>query len=247
MPGLCPPQDYVFFADESCISNDRFTVVGGVCVRKAAIPKIHQNIQAFRDTHNMHSELKWTKISNQKEAEYRAFVDLFFALNNANMVHFHSIIFDSHKANHKKFNDGDADIGLSKLYYQLILHRFSKYYPHAGGMCVCLDRRNSSTSLNDLRGMLNAGIAKTHVVTGSPIKQVLSQDSHADDILQLNDVILGAVGAAHNGKHNLVTGRASKRAIASLVLEKSGLEAFEQDSARGVTRFSVWNMRPRNI
>ncbi len=245
MPGFCPPQEYVFFADESGISNDRFTVVGGICVRKGAIPDIHENIQAFRNMHNMHSEMKWSKISNQKEVEYHAFVELFFALNNANLVHFHSIIFDSHKANHKKFNNGDADIGLSKLYYQLILHRFSKYYPHAEGMCVCLDRRSSSTSLNDLRDMLNAGIAKAHGITSNPIKQVVSQDSHEDDLLQLNDVILGAVCAARNGKHKLVTGRTSKRNIALSVLDKSGLEAFEQDSAKGVTRFSVWNMRPK--
>lgn len=245
MPGFCPPQDYVFFADESGISNDRFTVVGGICVRKGAIPDIHQNIQAFRDERNMHSELKWSKISNQKETEYQALVELFFSLNNANLVHFHSLIFDSHKANHKKYNNGDADMGLSKLYYQLILHRFSRYYPHAGGMCVCLDQRTSSTSLNDLRDMLNAGIAKTHGITGNPIKQVVSQNSHDDDLLQLNDVILGAVCAARNGKHNLVTGRVSKRNIAKSVLEKSGLETFEQDSARGVTRFSVWNMRAR--
>lgn len=245
MPGFCPPQEYVFFADESGISNDRFTVVGGLCVRKGAIPQIHQNIDAFRQEHNMNAELKWSKVSNQKEAEYRALVDLFFALNNANYLHFHSIIFDSHRANHKKFNNGDADIGLSKLYYQLILHRFSRYYPHAEGMCVCLDRRNSSTSLSDLRDMLNAGIAKTHGISGDPIKQVVSQESHDDDLLQLNDVILGAVCAARNGKHKLVTGRASKRNLAQLVLEKSGLESFEQDSARGVTRFSVWNMRPR--
>lgn len=245
MPGFCPPQDYVFFADESCISNDRFTVVGGVCVRSAAIPILHQNIQAFRDAHNMHSELKWSKVSNQKENEYRNLIELFFTLNNTNMVHFHCIIFDSHQANHGKYNNGDEDIGLSKLYYQLILHRFSKYYPHAGGMCVCLDRRNSSTSLNDLRDMLNAGISKTHGISGNPIKQVVSQDSHKDDILQLNDVILGAVGAARNGKHNLVTGKTSKRELTKMVLDKSGLITFEQDSARGVNRFSVWNMRPR--
>lgn len=219
--------------------------MGGICVRKGSIPQIHENIDAFRQMHNMHAELKWSKVSNQKEAEYRALVELFFALNNANYLHFHSIIFDSHRANHKKFNNGDADIGLSKLYYQLILHRFSRYYPHAEGMCVCLDRRNSSTSLNDLRNILNAGIAKTHGITGDPIKQVVSQESHDDDLLQLNDVILGAVCAARNGKHKLVTGRESKRNLAKLVLEKSGLESFEQDSARGVARFSVWNMRPR--
>jgi hypothetical protein len=68
-----------------------------------------------------------------------------------------------------------------------------------------------------------------------------------DDLLQLNDVILGAVCAARNGKHLLAAGRQSKRDLAQLVLQKSGLETFDQDSRRGVSRFTVWNlkMRPR--
>ena len=191
----------------------------------------------------MKAELKWSKVSDQKSEEYQALVELFFALNNSNIVHFHSIVFDSHQANHKKYNNGDRDKGLSKLYYQLILHKFMKMYPHAGGMCVCLDHRNSSTSLNDLRDILNNGIAKERGDPSiRPIKQLVSQDSCDDDLLQLNDVILGAVGAARNGKHKLVTTRKSKRELAQLVLAKSGLTTFDQNSPKGVSRFSIWNM-----
>jgi hypothetical protein len=58
MLGFCPPQDYVFFADEAGISSDRFTVVGGFCVRKSMIPQIHASIEAYRERHNMKAELK---------------------------------------------------------------------------------------------------------------------------------------------------------------------------------------------
>ena len=114
---------------------------------------------------------------------------------------------------------------------------------------MCVDRRNSSTSLHDLRRMANAAIARDCGVRGDPIKQVLPLDSKADDLLQLNDVILGAVCAARNGRHLLPNGRESKRNIAQLVLEKSGLGSFDHDSPRDVHRFSVWNlkMRPRRV
>ena len=98
MPIFHPPQDYVFYADESGISEDRFTVVGGICVHRDSIPTLKANLDAFRDRHKMHAELKWSKISNQKCEEYRALVDYFFALNNLNHLHFHSIVFDSHQA-----------------------------------------------------------------------------------------------------------------------------------------------------
>lgn len=245
MPGFIPPQPFSFFMDESGISNHRFTVVGAICLRTETIPEVHASIQAFRDRYNMHAELKWSKVSNQKSAEYRALVDYFFALNNLNILQFHAIVFDNHGANHGRYNDGDQDVGLSKLYYQLMVHRFGKMCGAHGDLCVCVDHRNSSTSLTDLMNMANAGMAAKCGIHHSPLKQIVPLDSKSDDLLQLNDVILGAVCAARNGKHLTVAGRESKRSLATLVLEKSGLETFDRDSPRSIHRFTVWNMRLR--
>jgi hypothetical protein len=231
--------------DESGTTNHRFTVVGALCLRTAIIPQVHASIQQFRENYNMHREIKWARVTDQKLVEYRALVDYFFALNNLNILQFHCIIFDNHGANHNRYNDGDRDVGLSKLYYQLMLHKFGKTCGPEGDLCVCVDRRNSSTSLEDLRRMVNAGLAKDCGVRHAPLKQLIPLDSKSDDVLQLNDVILGAVCAARNGKHILAAGRQSKRELATMVLAKSGLETFERDSPRNVSRFTVWNMRLR--
>lgn len=240
-----PEQDFVFIIDEAGISNDRFTVVGGICMHRDMVEGVYQTISEYRIALNMKSELKWSKISDQKEVEYRWLVDYFFALNNSNSIQFHALVFDSHQWNHKKYNNNDSDIGLSKLYYQLILHKFIRTYGRQGTLYVCMDHRHSSTSLNDLRDMLNAAAARDHGLVGGPLKQLVSQHSHDNDLLQLNDVILGAVCAVRNGKHLLANYRKSKRIIALEVLEKSGLQTFERDSHRDISRFTVWNMRPR--
>lgn len=245
MPGFIPPQKFSFFMDESGISNHRFTVVGAICLQSSVIPQVHASIQQFRDKHNMHSELKLAKVSNQKNNEYKALVEYFFAMNNLNLLQFHCIIFDNHGANHAKYNQGDQDVGLSKLYYQLMVRRFGRTCGPEGDLCVCVDRRNSSTSLADLLRMANAGIVRDCNLERAPLKQLIPLDSHKDDLLQLNDVILGAVCAARNGKHLLAAGRQSKRDLAQLVLEKSGLNSFETNSPRGVSRFTVWNLRMR--
>jgi hypothetical protein len=195
----------------------------------------------------MNSELKWSKISNQKINEYKALVDYFFAMNNVNQIHFHCVCFDSHQWNHAKYNDGSSDTGLSKLYYQLLLHRFVKIYGDKGSLYIRADHRNSQTPLEDIRRMLNSTAARDHNINSSPVKQFVSFDSKDCDLLQLNDVILGAVCAARNGRHLVQGGRMAKMAIASLVLEKSGLHSFEIDSPFHVKRFTVWNMRARQI
>jgi hypothetical protein len=39
--------------------------------------------------------------------KYRTFVDYFFALNNGDQIHFHSMILDTSQFDHNKFNAGD--------------------------------------------------------------------------------------------------------------------------------------------
>lgn len=242
---IVPEQDFVFIVDESGISKDRFTVVGGICARRETVTRVYDTLAKYREEHNMKSELKWAKISNQKEAEYRWLVDYFFSLLNSNLLHFHCIIFDSHQWNHRKFNNGDADMGLSKLYYQLILHKFIALCGKEGSLYACVDHRNSTTSLHDLQRMLNAAAARDHGLTTRPLKQLVSKHSHDEDLLQLNDVILGAVCAIRNGKHLLADYRQAKRLIATDILVKSGLGTFDQNSPRDIHRFTVWNMIPQ--
>ncbi len=241
---VLPEQDYVFIADEAGISNDRFTVVGGICMHKSTVQTVYKTLSEYRELFNMKAELKWSKISDQKETEYKWLVDYFFALNNSNKLHFHAIVFDSHAWNHQKYNEGEGDTGLSKLYYQLLLHKFICKCGSAGSLYACMDHRNSKTSLEELRRMLNAASVRDHGLN-SPLKQLVSKHSHDDDLLQLNDVILGAVCAVRNNKHLLADYRKSKRLIAMDVLEKSGLQSYERDSPKEINRFTIWNMRPR--
>ena len=193
----------------------------------------------------MNAELKWERVSNQKIDEYRALVDYFFAMNNANYLQFHCVIFDNHKWKNQQFNGGDRDMGLSKLYYQLLHHKFTRNCGPDGSLFVCLDRRNSSTPHKTLQDMLNAAALRDFQIPERPIKQLVSADSKKETLLQINDVILGAVCAYKNDKHLLPNGRAAKRDLAKYVLKKSGLEDYNQDTPKRQTRFSIWNFLAR--
>jgi len=238
-------QPYVFFADESGITQDRFTVVGGICLAKNGVGVAYDTVAAYREKYNMHSELKWSKISNKKQVEYEALVDIFFALNNNNRIQFHAIAFDNHTWNHQEFNNGDSDVGLSKLYFQLLYHQFVCRCHKYGKLAACLDQRNSSTSLHDFRSMINSKARRDFALDEDPLSVLISKDSKIDDLLQLNDVILGAVCAARNGRHLLQGGRKSKRDIATKVLEESGLKDFSVNSDRKINRFTIWNFETR--
>ena len=239
-----PPHSFSFYADEAGISRDRYTVVGGLTLRTKRLESVNQAVQEFREKYGIYAEMKWSKTSNQKVDAYLAFAELFFDLLQDNRIHFHCIIFDNYKANHKKFNDGSADVGLSKLYYQLILHKFIKKCGKNGNrLFACLDHRTSSTPLENVRKMLNAAASRDLGMTHEPLAQLTSADSKNTPVLQLNDLILGAVCSIRNKKHLKPETREAKKRLAEYVQRHCGLQRLDCNSPMSSRRFTVWNQR----
>ncbi len=240
-----PIQDFAVFADESGISNDRHMLVGATVVRKVFVRSLYQAMSDFRQEHSMFSELKWSKVSNQKLAEYKALIDIFFDFLERKALTFHVTTFDNHMWDHRRFNDNDPDLGISKLYYQLLLHQVVRWHGDLATLYICLDRRLSTTPLQKLHRILNAGAKKEYKLSFGPVRVLTAKDSKKDDLLQLNDVVLGAVAAYKNKKHEIPGAREAKVELARYVLDHCGLTSYDRDSPRSKTDFTVWNRRPR--
>ena len=193
----------------------------------------------------MRAELKWSKVSDRKEAEYKDLIETFFAMNNAKLLEFHAVSFDNHRWDHHRFNQGDPDRGLSKLYYQLIMQCLINPHGDQNSLFVCLDKRNSSTDLSDFQRMLNKGAARDFGLAYGPVTQLMFRDSKKEELLQVNDVILGALTSVKNSRHLIAGARKSKKRLAELVFEKSGLPPLEKDSPPSMTHFSFWNRIPQ--
>jgi hypothetical protein len=73
-------------------------------------------------------------------------------------LHFHSLFVDTTKQNHKKFNQGDSEIGFNKEVYQLankVGRMYDAYYFH-----LYPDYRDTKSFPEELRLILNRGAAK---------------------------------------------------------------------------------------
>ncbi|SHF66743.1 Protein of unknown function [Loktanella atrilutea] len=244
-PPDTPIQDFSIFADESGISNDRHMIVGATVVQRLYVNALYRAVHDFRIRTNMFAELKWSKVSNQKLDAYKELVDIYFDFARRGALWFRATTFDNHLWDHTRFNDGDPDIGISKLYYQMLLHQVVGHYGDLASLYICLDRRLSSTPLEKLHRILNAGAGKEYGLTFGPVRVLVSKDSKKDDILQINDVILGAVSAYKNGRHLQEGAREAKIELAKYVLLQSGLGSYAQDTPQGKTAFAIWNRKPR--
>lgn len=240
-----PIQKFAFFADESSITNARYSLVGGTAIGSFRLLSVYKRMWEFRKEHQMFAELKWSKVSNQKYDAYQDLVEIYFEFLEAGILSFHVTTFDNHMWKHQRYNDSDPDIGLSKNYYQLILHQYISVFGDLASLYVCLDRRLSSTPLEKLQRILNAGAAKDYGLTFGPVRTLESRDSKKDDLLQMNDVILGAVAAVKNERHTDEATRKAKVDLAELVLKKARMTTYDKNTPPQDRGFTVWNRNPR--
>ncbi len=236
---------YHVYCDESRQSQDRYMVLGGIILRSTFTDKFNETMKNFRHEQNMMAELKWTKVSNQKIQQYKRFVDYFFALNNTNILHFHCIIVDNHQVNLHKYSKGDRELGFYKFYYQLLLHCFGKKYCRTGDdkFIVHLDYRNSKYSLNTLKVVLNRGLGKKYNITTEPFVSIEPRESKTTELIQINDIILGAIGFQKNGYELLAETRTSKKELTVYITEQAGLPNLKDNTPKSNSRFTVWNFK----
>lgn len=237
---------YLVFCDESRQAAERFMVLGGIVIPKTLLQVFNDSMALFRDQQRMHAELKWQKVSNQKLSEYRCFVDHFFALNNSKQAYFNSLIVDSHQVHNHEFNQGSREVGFYKFYYQLLLHCFGhKLCSHDPGakIHVIMDHRTTSYRLEDLRQILNNGMKSRYGISTRPFITVEPRDSKESEVLQINDILLGAVGFQKNGLHLIAGSRPAKIELANYIAKEAGLPNLKESTPRSQKRFTIWNFR----
>ena len=220
--------------------------IGGLIIPSSMESIINQTMAQYRTECNMMAELKWAKVSDGKANEYRKFVDYFFALNDTDKVHFHAMILDTTMIDHRTYSQGDRELGFYKFYYQFLLHSFGKRYcpkESAGNFLVRLDARNSSYSLNTLKNTLNGGMKKKFNVTTAPFHSIEPRDSKQTELIQIADILLGAVGYQKNGYPLVAGSKKSKIELAAYIAKKAGLANLADNSPYRGTRFTIWNFR----
>lgn len=234
------------YCDESRQCAEHFMVLGGIIIPADNLDSFNASMQQFRTEQRMFAELKWSKVSNGKLAEYKAFVDYFFSLNTTRKAHFHALIVDTHKLNHTAFNMGDREMGFYKFFYQLLLHRFGKRYcennPDARFHLV-MDYRTSSYPLQQLRTILNNGLKSRHGIATRPFLTIEPRDSKLSEVLQINDIILGAVGFQKNGLDVLPGSRQAKKDLATYIAKKAHLYDLRDTTPFHQRNFTIWNMQ----
>lgn len=225
------------YCDESChLENDhlRAMVLGAVWCPASHRQMLARQIKDLKASFGLppHFEIKWVKVSPGQVSFYQALLDLFF---DEPLLHFRGLVVpDKQALNHAKFGQ-DHDGFYYKQWYTLLNRLIdpSKHYR------IFLD-------IKDTRGQVK--VDKLHEVLCNAnydfdrqvIESVELVHSHDVLLLQLADLLIGALSYAHRGLQD----SPAKLALVAHVRHRSGL-SLEQSSLLRADKFNLFIWRPQ--
>ena len=206
---------YNVYCDESChLEHDRQSVMvlGAVWCPLEKSREIAVRIREIKTGHGLPPKFegKWTKVSPAKQAFYLDLLDYFFDDTD---LHFRALVVqDKSKLQHELY-DQDHDTWYYKMYFDMlkvILDPDACYR-------IYLDIKDtrSAAKINKLHDVLCNNI---YDFQRQIIERVQTVRSHEVEILQLTDLLIGAVSYVNRGLHM----NAAKLAVVERMRERSG-------------------------
>jgi hypothetical protein len=183
------------YIDESSQNNHRYLVIGCVATMMTDAAELGAAIMKARKPELPKDEAKWTKVSKKKLPAYKRVVDVLFDFDPS--IHFHCLVVDTTRLDHKRFNAGSREIGFNKEVYQLAM-KCARLYSTAL-FHLYPDRRETTQNPEDLRLMLNRGCNKGGDKRDWPFRRCQFRESKTTLPLQLVDIVIGGLAYRLNG------------------------------------------------
>ena len=229
---------YNIYCDESRHTSDpsqHFIVIGALqCLREDKQRVVHR-IHNLMAMNAIKTEFGWKKVSPNKENFYRDIIQLFIEEEG---LTFRCIVIDRRKLNHEHWNGGDKELGFYKLYYQLLVHWLQPRDTYH----IYLDwqQNSSSTRFEDLRQIL------IHKLNGrAKISCLEPVESDTQPLIQLSDLIIGAVGYSWNSLNLKENSSELKKELVNTLASSLNKPDLNFCSLKNDRQFNIFNWQGR--
>ena len=230
---------YNVYCDETCHlehDNSNVMVLGAVWCPQSKLKEINERIRQIKKRNNVSEamEMKWTKISPAKVDLYKDLVNYFFDDDD---LHFRGVIIpDKTRLNHERYHQ-THDAWYYKMYFLMldpIINPLNEYQ-------ILVD-------IKDTRG--GSRIIKLHEVLCNNkydfkqevIKNIVQINSKESEILQLADLINGALGFYHRQLDKKLDANEGKILLAQELQKKCSLD---KSTVRSEQKFNLFIWKPR--
>lgn len=210
--------EYNIYCDESCHlehDNQRYMILGGIICPKKLRNKVKNDISEIKSKYNIkkNAEIKWNKVSPSKINYYKELIDYFFGNDE---LRFRALIIDKTQLNHGEFNQTHDD-WYYKMYYQLLLNLVEPKQENY----IYLDIKDTK-SAKKVEGLKKYLSFKLMDYEFEIIKNIQSMNSQESTLMQLADLLIGAIGYRNRKIYDNDNYSVAKRDLMMYVVDKSG-------------------------
>ena len=209
---------YNIYCDESChLENDhqKIMVLGAIKCEKSYKKQAVNDIRNIKEKYNMNKfcEVKWTKVSPDKFDMYLELVNYFFSNPN---LSFRAVVVDKTKLKHELFNQ-THDIFYYKVYYKLLCRII---VPNNENY-IYLDIKDTkgARKVRKLGEVLANGLYDFNMEC---IKNVQNINSKESELLQLADILIGAISYLNRNENEKENYSQSKMNLIETIINSSG-------------------------
>ncbi|MBQ2658591.1 MAG: DUF3800 domain-containing protein [Erysipelotrichaceae bacterium] len=213
------------YCDESChLENDgkKNMVLGCVFCKEDLVKSITKRIKEIKIDHGISpsSEIKWTKVSPCKYELYKDIINYFF---DDDSLHFRGLIAPKNTLDHERFNQTHDD-WYYKMYFEMLSFIISPSCKY--NIFIDIKDTHSSEKINRLREILsNDNFDFSH---NTVIKNMQPVRSHEVQLLQMADILTGAISFANEGAGTSKT----KMELVGIIQSKSGYSLMKTTPVR---------------
>lgn len=208
-------QTYNIYCDESCHlehDNQHAMGIGAIWCPKTERIRFFKELRELKMQYSLpaHCELKWNAVSPSKKDYYKAVIDYFFSNDD---LHFRGlVVVNKELLQHENFNQTHDD-----FYYKMYFRMLKTIIDPTDNYEIYIDRKDtrSQQKVEKLQEVLSNANYDFDRKIITRIQQVNSSEL---ELLQLADLLIGAVTYLHRG----ITSSSAKMELIDHIKKKSG-------------------------
>jgi hypothetical protein len=194
----------------------------------------------------LRGEIKWERTDKANVDRYKTMVTVYFNLLGRGILEFHAMTIPM-AGFEERLGDDVPVIAYNRCFHHLLLWKYCDRQIAARKYFVLFDKRTSNVPWEPFRLAICRAGDRRSGTDHWPFRRMGYEESHLDIMLQVNDLILGALGFWKNKKHTRVpTSTGAKAALARHIKDLIG---FGPNSLvkppYHSKRFTVWPLTPK--
>ncbi len=227
--------EYNIYCDESChLEHDGIgkMVIGCVWLPRERVSQISERLKAIKRKHGFTGELKWTKVSTGQISLYEEVLDLFWS--DPEFCFRSVVVSDKSKLDHTTFNSGSHDSFYYKMFYQVLRVIITPGEQYV----VYMDIKDTRSGIR-MRHLREVLCSTFHDFDGSMIPKIQHIRSHESQLMQVCDIMIGAVGY----QNRQMTSSKAKLGLVTRIVQAAG-QQLDQTSPLSNRKFNIFIFDP---